>query len=759
MPHSFHIALLFLSVYTIGNAERIPWTTSKIQGSPEPPPPYQAEVIWPHISFTNGLDITLLASEEKLFITEQHGKIWWLPADLSAAPDAAQLVGNFRELVPGLDNILALAFHPDFQRTREAFAYYSADLNGQFKDMRASRFKLDENLRFVPGSLKPILEYEGSGHVGGDLQFGPDGMLYLSVGDLSPPSPPDRYDMGQDLKKWGSKILRIDVVNTEPGQPYRVPEDNPFIDFPGARPETWAYGFRNPWKICFHPETGNVWTGDVGWEAWEMVYRVQKGDNFGWPINEGPVPLRSDLPPGPTPILPPLAYYSHVEGSSITGGYFVTNPRIPELQGAYIYGDYVTGRIWALDWDGEKVTQNRLIADSRKGIVSFGQDKDGDLIFLNHPADGHLYRLVPTKEYTATPDFPRTLSESGLFSDVGAETPSPGVYSFKINAPTWQESYRSRYWIGLPGNGRIDASVGYRDGLPLLRYEKPNDTVLAKTIHKDGRRIETQILHYDGYWNGYSYQWNEAQTDATLVPKDGLDTVIDGKSYRFPARSECVRCHGSNFHRPLAFHPGQVDRDGQLEKLKSLGLVNQEFVEVASLQKMADPKDESASLDTRARSWIQTNCAHCHRVSGGAGVTSLMNRGVPTDSMGLINSHPEKGGFGIENGSLIDPGNPYRSIFYYRINTLGAGHMPMIGFRTPDEEGIELIHDWIRSMAPETPIPDPTLKPSNVEQALALMHRIRSGKLSKAKAQQAIDFCMKSTDPFIINLFAGFSLE
>jgi len=136
-----------------------------------------------------------------------------------------------------------------------------------------------------------------------------------------------------------------------------------------------------------------------------------------------------------------------------------------------------------------------------------------------------------------------------------------------------------------------------------------------------------------------------------------------------------------------------------------------------------------------------------------------MNIGVPTDRMGLINKAPEKGSFGIENGYLIDPGNPYRSIFHYRINTLGAGHMPMIGFRTPDEEGIELIHDWIRSMAPETPVPDHTLKPKNVEEALALMHRIRTGELSKAKAQKAIDFCMQSTDPFIINLFAGFTVE
>ncbi len=759
MPYSFYFTLLFLSIYTFGNAERIPWTTSQIHGSPEPPPAYRAEVIWPHISFTNGLDITLLESENKLFILEQYGKIWWLPADLSAQPDAATPAGDLRDMIPDLMNALGLAFHPDFKKTREAFIYYNTEDHGGFRMMRASRFKLDSDLQLLPESREDLFEFKGQGHVGGDIQFGPDGMLYISVGDLAAPSPPDRYDMGQDLAKWGSKILRIDVRRNDPGLPYHIPDDNPFLDIPDARPETWAYGFRNPWKFSFHPETGNIWTGDVGWEAWEMVYRVEKGNNFGWPIMEGPVPLRSDLAQGPTPIVPPTAYYSHVEGASITGGYFVTSSRIPELQGAYLYGDYITGRVWALYWDGQKVTRNDLIADTRKTIVTFGQDPEGDLIFLDYPVDGQLHRLVPAEKRSQPNKFPQSLSESGLFSDVIKEVPSPGVYPFSINAPTWQDGLESRYWIGLPGKGSIEAYVNYREEIPLMGYRQPTDTVLAKTIHNNGKRIETQILHFDGYWNGYSYRWNADQTDAVLVPKEGLDTIIDEKPYHFPARSECVRCHGSNFNRPLAFYPGQIDRDGQLDRFRALDLVNNEFLEAATFQKAANPMDETAPLNTRARSWIHANCAHCHRVSGGAGVTSMMNLGVPNERTELILNEPMKGNFGLENGSLIEPGNPYRSILYYRINTLGAGHMPMIGARTMDENGIELIHDWIRSMAPQKAIPDPTLKPANVEQALALMHRIRTGALPKAEAQEAISNCLKSSDPFIINLFAGFSLE
>ena len=618
---------------------------------------------------------------------------------------------------------------------------------------------MDESLQLIPGSEEVLITTGGGGHNGGDMHFGPDGMLYFTVGDLAPPSPPDPELVGQDMNTLASKLVRIDVDHRDPGLAYRIPKDNPFIDHPGARPEIWALGFRNPWKMSFHPTSGDIWMGDAGWEIWEMIYRVEKGGNYGWSIMEGPAPLIPDQQMGPAPISPPTAYYSHVDGVSVTGGYWVTSPRIPDLQGSYIYGDYVTGRVWALEWNGQKVTRNELIADTRKQIVTFGQDLEGDLIFLTYPDNSQLYRMIPNTQLKKTNEFPTKLSDTGLFTNVKAEEPSPGVYPFSINAPTWQDGYGSRYWIGLPGKGRIKSVIAYRDELPLLRYNKPNGTVLAKTIHEDGMRIETQILHFDGYWNGYTYRWNEEQTDATLVRKEGVDTTINDKPYRFPARNECARCHGSNFHRPQAFIPGQLNRDDQLEEFLELGLIDDNFKKMASMQKLVNPYDETAPIDHRARSWIQTNCAFCHRVSGGAGVTSMFNAAVPADRMRLLNFHPEKGTLGLDNGHLIDPGNPYNSIFYYRIATKGAGHMPMLPTKTLDTTGIQVVHDWIRSMDPEKDIPKANLNPRTVGEALALYHAIQSGKMSKAEAERAIANCMKSSLPFVINLFAGFTLD
>lgn len=759
MPTKIFFCFLILLTVSIRASDRVAWTTNHIEGSPEKSLPFIEEAIWPHITFSEPVDITFLESEGLMFITERFGKIWTLPSDLNASPSKAEQVMDLTRSVPELNNVLGLAFHPGFRENRQIFVHYSVRVPSELGEVRISRFRLDKSFGIVQGSETVLVKTIGSGHVGGDVQFGPDGMLYFTIGDLAAPSPPDPLNAGQNLGTIAGKICRIDVNHTDRGLPYHIPEDNPFVSLEGARPEIWAYGFRNPWKLSFHPESGEIWTGDVGWEIWEMVHRVKRGGNYGWSVMEGPGALKLDQVKGPTPISPPVAYYSHIEGASITGGYFVTSSRLPELQNTYVYGDYVTGKVWSLHWDGNRATKNRPIADTRKQIVSFGQDSKGDLLFIDFPHEGQLHRLVPNKGDHQENLFPKKLSDTGLFSDVQKAVASPGVYPFSIKAPTWQDGYDSRYWIGLPDDGRIEANIAYRNELPLIRYSKPANTVLAKTIHKEGRRVETQILHWDGYWNGYSFKWNEEQTDASLVPKEGLDTTVMGNPYRFPSRDECVRCHGSNFHRPLAFLPGQIDKDNQLDKFLELGLIDQNFKRAAKNQPLENPYNKEVSLDQRARSWLHSNCSYCHRVSGGSGVTAMMNRGVPNEKMKLIYSLPEKGSLGLADARLIEPGNPYRSILYYRIATKGAGHMPMIGPKTVDQEGVMLVHDWIRSLIPETPIAKASLSPTSVEEALALYHQIQSGELSGDESKQAIANCLDSSDPFVINLFLGFTLE
>ena len=245
-----------------------------------------------------------------------------LPADLNAHPEKAELAADLQQFIPRFRFAYGLTFHPKFRENRELFVFYTVDRSEDEVASRVSRFRMDDQLNLIPSSEELIVTFGGGGHNGGDVQFGPDGMLYFTVGDLAPPSPPDPDNEGQNLGALASTIVRIDVDQKDPGLAYRIPEDNPFVDHEGVRPEIWAFGFRNPWKMCFDPVYGDIWTGDVGWELWEMVYRVEKGGNYGWSIMEGPTPIKPDQPLGPASISPPTLYYPHTQGASITGGFF-----------------------------------------------------------------------------------------------------------------------------------------------------------------------------------------------------------------------------------------------------------------------------------------------------------------------------------------------------------------------------------------------------------------------------------------------------
>ena len=185
--------------------------------------------------------------------------------------------------------------------------------------------------RIDPASEEIVITFLGGGHNGGDLHFGPDGMLYISTGDAASPNPPDPLNTGQDSSDLLSSILRIDVDRKDAGKNYAVPKDNPFVGMKDVRPEIWAYGFRNPWRMSFDRQTGDLWVGDVGWELWEMVHRVEKGGNYGWSIMEGPQPIKPTQKIGPTPIRPPMIELPHTIAASVTGGYVYRGKKFPEL--------------------------------------------------------------------------------------------------------------------------------------------------------------------------------------------------------------------------------------------------------------------------------------------------------------------------------------------------------------------------------------------------------------------------------------------
>ena len=302
-----------------------------------------------------------------------------------------------------------LAFHPDFERNRQCFVCYT--LRGSnprqpnlADGTRVSRFRVTRTdpPRIDPASEEIVLSFLQGGHNGGDLHFGPDGMLYISTGDAANPNPPDPFNTGQDISDLLSSILRIDVDRKDEGKNYAIPKDNPFVAMKGARPEVWAYGFRNPWRMSFDRQTGELFVGDVGWELWESVHRVEKGGNYGWSAMEGPQPIKSEQV-GPTPIHPALIELPHTIACSVTGGLVYRGKKFPELRGAYVFGDWETRRLWAARFEGDRTKEMPEIARPSVRIVAFGEDQDGELYFLDH--DGGTLHTIETerREAAGTP--------------------------------------------------------------------------------------------------------------------------------------------------------------------------------------------------------------------------------------------------------------------------------------------------------------------------------------------------------------------
>lgn len=284
------------------------------------------------------------------------------------------------------EGLLGLAFHPKFRDNREVFLQYSATPRRNV----ISRFRMDaERTKIVPEPEEVILEIAQpfGNHNGGMIDFGPDGHLYIALGDGGAAADP--FDNGQNGKTLLGKILRIDVDRKEAGKAYAIPVDNPFVGKAGFRPEVWAWGLRNVWRFSFDRKSGALWAGDVGQNTWEEVDVIEKGKNYGWAFREGNHPFKRG---GKGPFEPAVWEHDREEARSITGGYVYRGKRHKELEGVYLYGDYETGLIWGLRYDGERVTDHRKIAESTE-ISTFGEDRDGEVYFTSF--DGHIYRLRP----------------------------------------------------------------------------------------------------------------------------------------------------------------------------------------------------------------------------------------------------------------------------------------------------------------------------------------------------------------------------
>ena len=377
-------------------------TTPKTAPTITPPPStsptgsIQVERMFPNLSFQEMTNLVQPDDRSGLiFVTEQRGIINAFAP--SQAQSESHIFLDIRDRVNRGGNeegLLGLALDPNYRENGHFYVYYSA---ANPRRSVVSRFSVDQGNPGVadPKSELIIMEVAQpfSNHNGGQLAFGPDGYLYIGLGDGG--SAGDPQGNGQNLGTLLGKILRIDVRGLSAAREYGIPVDNPFVDTAGARSEIWAFGLRNPWRFSFDRETELLWCGDVGQNIWEEIDIIVKGANYGWNIMEGFHCYSPATGCNQSDLTLPVVEYDHSQGCSVTGGYVYRGDKIPSLQGHYVYGDYCSGKIWALDYQGKAVTRNILLVDSDLSISSFSEDVAGNLYVLSR--EGGIYALVQTE--------------------------------------------------------------------------------------------------------------------------------------------------------------------------------------------------------------------------------------------------------------------------------------------------------------------------------------------------------------------------
>jgi glucose/arabinose dehydrogenase len=317
-----------------GLDKRIPWNSLRLVGSPEPPLAYTVERTYTKHEWKSPIFISQEPGSDRLWIVQSNNKPDQGSSIVRIKDDPAS---NETEIVLEIPKqlVYSICFDPEYQTNGYVYVFSNGPRDAAERMNRVSRFTITRQpLRINPKSAQLVIEWKSNGHDGGDMAFGLDGMFFITTGDGTSDS--DGLDSGQTLNDLLGSVLRIDVHRRDGSLPYAIPKDNPFIDTPGARPEIWAYGLRNPWRMCTDSKTGHIWVGNNGQDLWETAYLLRRGANYGWSVYEGSHPFYLERRRGPTPLVLPTIEHSHAEFRSLTGGAVYYGERLRDLVGAYI---------------------------------------------------------------------------------------------------------------------------------------------------------------------------------------------------------------------------------------------------------------------------------------------------------------------------------------------------------------------------------------------------------------------------------------
>lgn len=604
--------------------------------------------------------------------------------------------------------LLGIAFPDDFAASQEVYLSYTASPQFVGDISRLSRFTSSDGGGTVdPGSETVLISLgqPAGNHNGGHIAFGPDGFLYLGLGDGGGGNDPRRR--AQDNRHLLGTMVRIDVEGA--AVPYGIPQDNPFAGqalcnatgvaaIGSTCPEIYAYGLRNPWRWSFDRAGTALWLGDVGQGAWEEMNRIERGRNYGWPCREG----AHDNPPRvclPEPLTDPVVEYPNPGPAAVTGGFVYRGTSLPDLVGVPLFADFSSGRIFGIVADAQGAPQAQLLLDSSIRISSFAEGEDGELYVLDYDG-GALHRIVAGPP-VATPTTPLLLSETGCVDPADPVQRDAGLVSYAVNAPFWSDGASKTRWLGVPDGETIEVDLA--GDLHL-----PPGSIALKDFRFGARLVETRLFvhHFDGIWAGYTYVWDSLGTDASLV-RNGTVVDVSGQDWRVPSSAECLECHTAIAGRSLGLTTPQLDRDllytttgvtaNQLETLGYIDLIDLDAVD-RDRPALVDPSDEAAPLEERARSYLDTNCSQCHR-SGGPTLADIdLRHATALENTNACGVPPLRGDIGIPGALLLTPRNRDLSLIHERMDRRDVHGMPPLASLEVDTEGVDLVGDWIDAL-------------------------------------------------------------
>lgn len=626
------------------------------------------------------------------YINGGNGQIVVFDADTVGPPHVAATIGPLALVTDGEGGLLGMAFDPSFATNGRVFvSYVGADADGKARSIIASLTSTDGGWTFgAPTEVLSFEQTDSPSHKAGGIAFGKDGYLYASFGDGYYPA--DAAAHGQDTTTMFSKIIRIDVNQ----MPYGIPSDNPFANGPGE-PAVYARGFRNPFRFSFDRATGQLWVGDVGEDRREEIDVVTAGGNYGWPCKEGTLTYLTGDParcPDATGILDPVFEIPHNAAShSITGGVVYRGSLVPSLSGAYLYADFITQELFALD-TSKIQTQILNPSGPTANWVHFAEDNDGEIYSVGL-MQGAIYKMVPSPGASLS-SFPEKLSETGCVLPGDAKQPAPGMVAYDVSSPLWSDGAEKSRWFAVPEGTQITLK---EDG----DFDLPIGSVAMKTFFLGGKRVETRLLmrHDDGAWGGYSFEWNDAQTDATLLAA-GKTKTVGAQTWVYPSRTDCTRCHTDAAGGTLGLELGQLNHDlfypttgrvaNQVSTLALVGMFDSPLP--AKVPAFPSPTG-MAPVAERASSYLHANCSSCHRPEGGGRGPMDLRFATP---FAWCNVPAETGNLGNPNALLMVPGHPENSLISSRAHDTSFYRMPPLGTSVDDTAGLTAVDDWIRSL-------------------------------------------------------------